>query len=198
MRTGRKPILVFGLCLLAGCAEKPLLELQQVEEALAQALDAEADIYAADEYDFALMNLESGAMAIEEQEAAPPWRRDYGAAVDLLELAYEQAGQAAFLAMENRDRVFRRAQTAVPEAERLFQAAVETLERARAGPVTRRDLQTFDDELAGIFATLTLARETFEGGNYRDAFILLQEVQERSVALETRARQITELRDPPR
>ncbi len=93
MRSGRKPILVFGLCLLAGCAEKPVLELQQVEEALAQALDAEADIYAADEYDFALMNLESGAMAIEEQEAEPPWRRDYRAAVDLLDLAYERTSR---------------------------------------------------------------------------------------------------------
>ena len=197
MGIGSKSVLVFALALLAGCAEKPVLELQQVEEALAQALDAEADTYAPDEYDFALMNLESGEIAIEEQEAARPWRRDYGTALDLLELAYEQAGEAAALAMANRDRVFEQAQTALPEAERLFQAAFEAVERARTGPVTRRDLQTFDDELAGTFATLTRAQGTFEAGNYAEASILLQEVQERSAALESRARQIAELRDPP-
>ncbi len=197
MGSESKLVLALGLALLAGCTEKPVLELQQVEEAFAQALDAEADIYAPDEYDFALMNLESGEIAIKEQEATPPWRRDYGPALDLLELAYEQAGQAAALAIANRDRVFQQAQTALPEAERLFQTALETVEEARRGPITRRDLQTFDDELTGTFATLTRARETFDAGNYRDAFILLQEVQERSVALESRAGQIAELRDPP-
>ena len=197
MSSGSKLVLVFALALLTGCAEKPVLELQQVEEALAQALDAEADIYAPDKYDFALMNLESGKMAIEEQAAARPWRRDYGTALDLLELAYEQAGEAADLAMANRDRVFEQAQTALPEAERLLQTAFEAVEEARTGPVTRRDLQTFEDELAGTFATLTRAQETFEAGNYPGAFILLQEVQERSAALASRARQVAELRDPP-
>ena len=197
MGIGSKFVLVFALALLAGCAEKPVMELQQVEEALAQALDAEADIYAPDEYDFALMNLESGEIAIEEQAAARPWRRDYGTALELLELAYEQAGEAADLAMANRDRVFEQAQTALPEAERLLQTAFEAVEEARGGPVTRRDLQAFEDELAGTFATLTQAQETFETGNYAGAFVLLQEVQERSLALESRARQIAELRGPP-
>ena len=91
---------VAGLVLvfLVGCAEKPILELQEVEQAIAQARDAEADIYAPEAYDFALTNLESGFTAIEDQEAEPPWRRDYEPALDLLGLAFEQAGEAAALA----------------------------------------------------------------------------------------------------
>jgi hypothetical protein len=189
---------VLALVFLAGCAEKPILELQQVEEAIATARDAEADIYAPEEYEFALLNLEDGLTEIEAQDAEPVWRRDYGLALDLLALAYEQAGEAQVLALENKDRIFDQAQNALPEAERLFQMAFEAVEAALTGPVTRRQIQAFDDELAGTFATLNQARESFESGDYTRAFVLLQEVQGNSVALESRARQIVALGPPPR
>ena len=194
MRRLRASVLV--LVFLAGCAEKPILELQQVEEAIATARDAEADIYAPEVYEFALLNLEDGLTEIEAQDAEPVWRRDYEPALDLLGLAYEQAGEAEGLALENKDRIFDQAQNALPEAERLFQMAFEAVEAARTGPVTRRQIQAFDDELAGIFATLNQAREIFESGNYPRAFTLLQEVQVNSVALESRARQIVAFSAP--
>ena len=185
------------LLVMVGCAEKPILELHQVEEAIAQARDAEADIYAAEAYEFAWLNLEGGLSAIEAQDAQPPWRRDYEPALDLLGLAYEQAIEAEALALENKDRIFEQAQRALPEAERMFQVAFESVESARAGPITRRQLEAFDDELAGTFATLNQAREILEAGNYSEAFVLLQAVQERSNALDSRARPISDLRPPP-
>lgn len=190
---------VAGLVLtfLVGCAEKPIMELQEVEEAIAQARDAEADIYAPETYDFALTNLESGFTAIEEQEAEVPWRRDYEPALDLLGLAFEQAGEAEALALENKDRIFEQVGTALPESERVFQAAFEAVEAARADPITRRQLEAFEDELAGTFATLNQAKEIFESGNFPAAITLFEEVQERSAALESTARQIADLRSPP-
>jgi len=185
------------LLVMVGCAEKPIMGLHQVEEAIAQARDAEADIYAAEEYEFAWLNLEGGLSAIEAQDAQPPWRRDYEPALDLLGLAYEQASEAEALALENKDRIFEQAQRALPEAERMFQVAFESVESARAGPITRRQIEAFEDELAGTFATLNQAREIWETGNYSEAFVLLQEVQERSNALDSRARPISDLRSPP-
>ena len=197
MRRTNVWVLAIGLALLAGCAEKPVMELQQVREAVAAARDFEADIYAPDEYDLAVMNLESGEFAMAEQDAAPLWSRNYTLALDLLALAMDQAEQAQAIAEANKEDVFLEAQTALPEAERMFQLAFEAVEEARTGPITRQDLQAFEDELAGAFATLTQARGIFESGDYPSARILLLEVQERSTALDLRARRVPELANTP-
>ena len=63
-----RTLLAIGIAVaIAGCASPPLLELQEARAALAMARDFEADIYAVDQYDLALMNLEMAEIEIEEQ-----------------------------------------------------------------------------------------------------------------------------------
>ena len=62
--------------LLAGCAQRPVQELQQAREAVAEARDFEADIYAPEEFEMAVFNLEGGEYAIATVDQAPFWGRD--------------------------------------------------------------------------------------------------------------------------
>jgi hypothetical protein len=160
---------------------------------VATARDFEADIYAPSEFEMARLNLESGEFAIAEQDQAPAWSRSYTLSLEFLALAFEQAGQAQAIAEANKATVFEQAQRALPVSRTVFQAAFEAVETASSGVITRQQIQSFEDELAGIFATLNQAEDVLEGGGYSVAFILLQEVQERSVALESSARGITDL-----
>lgn len=191
----RTVALALGLTvlLLAGCAERPVLELQQTREEIAAALDQEADIYAPAEFDIAQFNLESGEFAIAEQDASPFWGRNYEQSLDYLSLAFEQAIQAQAIAEANKADVFEQAEIALPAAQTAFQAAFEVVDAARGGPVTFQQMQSFDDELAGLFAALNAARDIYDAGDYAGAFILLEEVQEGSSALESNAQLIVEL-----
>jgi hypothetical protein len=186
-------VLGLGLVLLAGCAEKPVLELQQTREAVAGALDFEADIYAPEAFELAQFNLESGEFAIAEQDQVPVWGRNYDQSLEFLALAFEQAGLAHTIAEANKADVFEQAQRALPTSQVAFQSAFEAVESARSGPVTRQQLQSFEDELASIFVTLNEAEDIYDDGHYPGAFILLQEVRERSVALEASAQLIVDL-----
>ncbi len=182
-----------SLSVFAGCAEKPVLELQQAREALAAARDFEADIYAPGEFEMARLNLDSGEFAISEQEQAPSWSRNYTLSLEFLALAIEQAGHAQSIAEASKTSVFEGAGSALPRARVGFQAAFEAVEAARGGPVTRRGLEALDDELAGIFATLDQAEDTYENGDYSGALILFQEVQEKSEVLASGALRIADL-----
>jgi len=183
-------VLPLGLALLTACAEKPVVELQQAREAVATALDLEADLYAPNELDMAQFNLESGEFAITEQDQAPAWGRNYSLSLDFLALAIEQAEQAQAIAETNKSNLFKQAENALPMARNAFQGAFEAVEAARSSPITRVQIQSFDDELAGIFATLDQAEEIYDGGDYSGAFILLQEIRERSALLRSRAQLI--------
>ena len=197
LRTANAVILATGLLLLGGCAEKPVLELFDVEEALAAAADVEADIYAPEEFNLAVMNLESGQHAIEDEEARAAWSRNYELAVDYLFMAYEQAIQAEAIATANKEEIFEQAQASLPIAERTMDAAFEAVERLRTRPVSIRDLQALDDELAAAFVNLNRGRAALENGSYQDAATILQQVRETAAAAELRARQIAELLGPP-
>jgi len=182
-----------GLVLLAGCAEKPVLELQQTREAVAGALDFEADLYAPEEFELAQFNLESGEFAIAEQDQVPAWGRNYDQSLEFLALAFEQAGQAQTIAETNKADVFEQAERALPRSQLAFQRTFEAVDAALGGAITRQQIQSFEDELAGIFATLNEAEDIYDDGNYTGAFILLEEVRERSVALEASAQLIVDL-----
>ena len=181
------------LVLLTACAEKPVVELQQTREAIAGALDFEADIYAPAEFEMAQFNLESGEIAIAEQEQLPAWGRNYAMSLQFLELATAQAVQAQAIADANKANVFEQAQRARPLSQVAFQAAFEAVEGARSGPITREQIQSFEDELAGVFATFNQAEADYDRGDFSIAFILLKEVQERSELLESSARRVAEL-----
>ena len=125
---------ILWLASLSGCAQKPVLELQEVREAIAAARDFEADIYAPEVYQNALLNMEGGEFAIAEQDAAPPWSRNYETALDLLALAFDQAEEALAIAEADKQNVFLEAQNALPQAERMLQVAFEAVEGPRAVP----------------------------------------------------------------
>src|SRR5690606_10732270 len=84
-------------CLLAcasGCAGKPGLELHEARSAVAAARDFEADVYAPEEYDRAVMWLEMGEDAIARQDEMPFWSRNYSDSLDYLARAGTEAEQA--------------------------------------------------------------------------------------------------------
>ena len=195
MRTSSIYILAMAMAmtLLSSCGERPVLELQQTREELAAALDQEADIYAPAEFETALFNLESGEFAIAEQDASPFWGRNYEQSLGYLAMAFEQAIEAQAIAEANKADVFEQAAAALPTAQAAFQSAFEVVEAARSGPVTFQQIQSFDDELAGLFATLNAAEDIYNEGDYADAFILLEEVREGARALESSAQVIVDL-----
>ena len=105
--------------------------------------------------------------------------------------------QAEAIATANKEEIFEQAQASLPIAERTMDAAFEAVERLRTRPISIRDLQALDDELAAAFVNLNRGRAALENGSYQDASTILQQVRETAAAAELRARQIAELLGPP-
>ncbi len=178
------------LYVFAGCAERPVLELQQAREAIAGALDSEADIYAPMEFETAQFNLESAEFAITEQQQLPAWGQDYNISLEFLARAVEDATRAQTIATANKSDVFEEAGRALPVARVTLQTAFEAVEAAGSGPITRGQIQSFEGELAAVSSTLNQAEGMFNAGDYAGALVLLGDIEERSEALRSSARDV--------
>ena len=185
-------LLAIGIALaIAGCSSPPLFELQEARSAIAMARDFEADIYAADQYDLALMNLQMAEIEIEEQEQISAMARNYNAALALLDVAIIDAEQAQFLAEDFKAQIYLQAEATLPVAQTAVDDAFDRLGEARPY-LAFREAQSLDAELATAATSLNLARQLMDEGGFADALARLDEIVITARTIETRARFIIE------
>jgi hypothetical protein len=170
-------VLTLATFLMAsGCAEKPVLDLLEAQETLAAARDAEADLYAPEEYDLAVSNLQNAIAAIDRQEEEPLWARSYAFAGDLLALSIEQS-QAAIAVSENiRQEASFQVDLLIPELEETIDQAFFQLGQAReTNVVSRREIDTLDADLA---IASQLLREARTNRDREDFVVAMPQVQQ--------------------
>jgi hypothetical protein len=179
-------VLTLATFLMAsGCAEKPVLDLLEAQETLAAARDAEADLYAPEEYDLAVSNLQNAIAAIDRQEEEPLWARSYAFAGDLLALSIEQS-QAAIAVSENiRQEASFQVDLLIPELEETIDQAFFQLGQAReTNVVSRREIDTLDADLAIASQLLREARTNRD----REEFVVAMPQVQQALELADRVR----------
>ena len=184
-------IALTGAIAAAGCASPPALELQGAREALAGARDFEADIYANDQYELALMNLEMAETEIRDQEQVSAMGRSYNRALAYIDAAIVEAERAQLMAEDYKAQVFLQAEATLPMAQTALDDAFDMLQRAR--PVLAfQEAQAFDAQLAEMAAALDLARQQMDEGGFADAAARLDEIVIGARAIHTRAQFVIE------
>lgn len=177
--------------LAAGCAAPPVLELQEAREALAAARDFEADIYAPDQYDLALMNLELAQTEIEDQEQLSAMGRSYDRALAFLDAAIVDAERAQALAEEIKAQVFLEAQAKIPVAQTALDDAFDVVVQAR--PVLAfQEAQALEAQLSELAVLMNLARQLMDDGGFADASERLDVIIQAAGEIDRRARFVIE------
>ncbi len=180
-----------GAIAAAGCASPPALELQAAREALAGARDFEADIYATDQYELAMMNLEMAETEIRDQEQVSAMGRSYNRALAYIDATIDEAERAQLMAEDYKAQVFVQAEATLPVAQTALDDAFDMLQRAR--PVLAfQEAQAFDAQLAEMAAALNLARQQMDQGGFADAAVRLDEIVIGARAIHTRAQFVIE------
>ena len=183
-----RTFLVIGLTfILASCANPPLLELQEAREAIALARDFEADVYALDQYDLALMNLEIAEIEIEEQEQVSAFGRNYAQALAMLDVAIVEAEEAQFLAEEFKATIFVQTESTLLEAQMAVDNAFEILAQARPY-FTFQEAQSLSADLSTAATSLNLARQLMDEGGIAAAAARIDGIVVTARAIEVRAR----------
>lgn len=173
------PLILAGL-VLGGCAEKPVLEVIQAQQALAAARDAEADFFAPEDYDLAVSNLDSALEAIETEDAQRPWARNYDVPLYLLDLSIDQSMTATETANSIRLDTAFEVEQILPTVQESIDAAFRPLQDARGtNVVSRGEL----DQLNGDLVLSTqLLREAEEDQAAAD-FVAALEKSQRAIDL---------------
>jgi hypothetical protein len=182
----RTVLILAGSLLVAGCASPPSLELQQAREAVAGARDFEADVYAPDQYQLALMNLQMAERAIADQEQAPPMTRSYDYALQLIGRAIDEAETAQLMAEDFKSQNFLQAESTLPTAQTALDDAFDALGRA-SNVLAFQERQTLQAQLQEATGSLAIARQEMEAGAYADAVVRLDEIVITARAVQTRA-----------
>jgi hypothetical protein len=191
--TGRaRAVLLLGAGAFAtGCASPPTLELQEARQAVSAARDLEADIYASDQYDLALMNLQMAEREIEDQDGVSAMARSYDRALSLIDATVEEAERAQVMAEDFKARIFLQAEATLPVARSALNDAFEAFAAAR--PILAfNEAQALDTQLLEANASLDLAQELLDSGALTDASARIGEILVTARAVETRSRFIVE------
>ena len=182
---------LLAVVLASGCAAPPVLELQEAREALAAARDFEADLYAPDQYDLALMNLELAQTEIEDQEQVSAVGRSYDRALAFLDAAILDAERAQALAEEIKAQVFLDAQAKIPVAQTMLDDAFDVVAEAR--PVLSfQEAQALETQLSELAVLMNLARQLMDDGAFADASERLDVITRTAGEIDRRARFVIE------
>jgi hypothetical protein len=184
-------LLAAACWVVCGCAEEPLLDLLEAQQSLAAARDAEADIYAPEEYEMAVMNLENAIASMNLQQEEPLWARSYQLASDMLALSIEQSEAAVAVSDSIRLDAAFQAELLVPEVQEAIDQAFVHLEQARTtNVVSRGQIEALDSDLQYAAQLLREARASQQSTDYPNAVLLSQQAIELADSVRSRSEEI--------
>ncbi len=158
-------LLVLGMVLLSSCAKPPEQEMQAARDAIANATNAEANLYAADLLTLAQDSLTQAETFFGEKKFADAKR--------LALFTKSWADSAAAMAVTNKEQMKTTAETAVNDAS----AKLETLKKGKIPPKMKAEVKTCDTNLAE-------AKTALGAGDYKKASDLATDVTTKITAIE--------------
>lgn len=148
-------ILISGIILLSSCSKAPEKEMQSAREAVANAANAEADIYAQEFFITAQDSLNQAEMLLSEKK--------YAEAKRLATFAKSWADSSVTLAQINKEEMKTTAETSINDATSML----ETLKKAKVPSKLKTKI---NNEVKDCENALKEAKDALELGNYKDAF----------------------------
>jgi hypothetical protein len=158
-------VLIAGMLLLSSCAQVPEKEMQAAREAVANATNAESDIYAQDLFVAAQDSLNQAEMLLSEKK--------YADAKRLALFAKSWADTAAVVAVANKEQMKTSAETAVNEAG----GKLEALKKVKIPAKMKGEIKTCE-------SYLTEAKSALEAGDYRKASDMANDILSRIAKIE--------------
>lgn len=166
---GRVLLLLFALCLMAGCAKAPQSDIDAVKTALDAAIAAEAGVYAPE----ALHAAEQAKAALDAELAAQAKKflmsRSYTSALTLAQQASKAAAAATTAATDAKAQATQEAQGQISTAEVAVAQAREMLAMAYSGKNVVLDTQGLGMDLDEAASVLAEGKQMFEQGKVLDA-----------------------------
>lgn len=167
-----------GAALTIGCAKAPQEDVGAAEAEIGKAREAQADVWAPNEFQAADQAMSAARTEIEAQ--GQKWLKNYDRAKELLAQAKQESAKAATAAAANKEQARKDADAALGEAD----AALVAAEAAhKAAPVTKdskADLALYRSDLGTHRQTLDAARQAFDAGDYKKALESAASVKDRA------------------
>jgi hypothetical protein len=174
-------ILVLFAVFFFRCASAPEDRLASAQEALNQARETEAEVYASDKFQEAVEAFESAQTEIKAQDQKWFFSRDYARTEGFLGRAENAAKEAAEVATANKQQAKANAQDALQDATEAIETARQELKTAPTGKGAEADLQALDRGLLQAESTLEEARQELKTEAYLDALSKLQSAREEAL-----------------
>lgn len=162
---------ILALILLGAgaCASEPTEEMTAAQAAYDQAVQAEAETYAPDQFAQAKQLLEEAKAAVEAEKERFALVRDFDAAKEKLAQAKADLEAAASAAQQAKEQVRQEAEEGLAAAEQALQEARDLLAKAPRGKGSQADLEAMQADLTAAEEALASARQALEAGKYMDA-----------------------------
>jgi hypothetical protein len=169
---------VFVAALAAACAKAPQEDVGAAEAEIGKAREAQADVWAPNEFQAADQAMTAAKSEIEAQNGK--WLKNYDRAKELLAQARDEAAKAATAAAANKEQARQDAETALTEADTALQAAEAAHKSAPMTKDSKADLALYRSDLDTLRQTLDAARQAFDAGDYKKTLESTASVKEKA------------------
>jgi hypothetical protein len=184
--------------LMSACASRPEQELSAARQAVEKARQAEADVYAPEEFQAATRALESAEAEIATQDERSFLTRDYERAQELLSQATNRANAAVQTTEPGRAEARQQAEAAQRDAEAALEEARGAMADGPRGKGTRADREALEVDLRAAETSFSDGQDGYRSQRYADALnqfrSAIQKAQAVSAAFEragARARRVS-------
>ena len=162
-------LIMLSIVELASCGSSPQKDVISVEQAIAQARAAEADIYAPDDLHEATVKLASARRKIEVESRKSVFGRSYEDATELLASAKLAAHRAFYEAGDRREEVREMTEETLRIAHGSLSSAKAAVARLERGGYGAEMSEDFERQLYVLEEVLSKAEMDFGAGNYAEA-----------------------------
>jgi hypothetical protein len=167
-RTVVSVIFVLGL-IISGCAKAPVVEVDAVKAALADAKTAEADRYANSEYGTANSSLAAAQSEVEHQNSRFALLRNYDQAKQLLTKAQADAQAAKSTADTNKAQVRSEAESTLQQTQTAIMEAKDLMTKAPKGKEGKAALELINADITMLETSLPEVTTTISNGDFLTA-----------------------------
>ncbi|MGD9547905.1 MAG: hypothetical protein AB7V45_10215 [Candidatus Krumholzibacteriia bacterium] len=178
-------LLVLALMTAGGCSKAPIEQQNTASAALEGAKQANAELYAPQSWLEAQEAMKQAQAELETQNGKFSLLRSYGTADELLVQAQQLADKAKVDAEAAKEMMRQETQAAFEAVRTQLMSTQELLATAPRGKDTKAEIESMQQELAGLTTTLETAAELVRGEHFQRARTQIDQVGTQVTAMRT-------------
>ncbi|MBU2502000.1 MAG: hypothetical protein ABIK96_08350 [bacterium] len=178
-------LLVLAVMVVGGCSKAPVEQQNTTVAALDGAKQANAELYAPQSWLEAQEAMKQAQAELETQNGKFSLLRSYGTADELLAQAQQLADKAKADAVAAKETMRQETQAAFEAVRTQLMSTQELLATAPRGKDTKAEIESMQQELAGLTTTLETAGELIRGEHFQRARAQIDQVGTQVSAMRT-------------